>query len=121
MNQLTLQQLFGTGAIQDAQVLRIDKSDLTMLTPLTNNTAESLLVALLLKAFENFIGILTTENDIPITDDDGNSITYDQGDRFYEFVEFMPWEPYIEQRQALVIRNTIIMHSFISYEVESFA
>ncbi|MCC5640546.1 hypothetical protein LC593_32900 [Nostoc sp. CHAB 5844] len=44
-----LQIYFGNGARQDSNYLYIKKSDLTGLTPLVNNSAESLLIALLLK------------------------------------------------------------------------
>lgn len=47
----TLIQVFGTNAIQDATTLTISKADLTSvgLTPSANNTAESLLLAIMLK------------------------------------------------------------------------
>ncbi|ARV60628.1 hypothetical protein BZZ01_20240 [Nostocales cyanobacterium HT-58-2] len=48
MAEPTLQQVFGTNATQDANILTIKKSDLTGvgLTPAATNTAESLVVAL---------------------------------------------------------------------------
>lgn len=45
----SLARFFGVNAKQDASYLYIQKSDLILLTPRVNNTAESLLVALLLR------------------------------------------------------------------------
>lgn len=50
MAEPTLEQVFGVGAVQDADTLTIQKSALTGLTATANNTAESLLVAILKKA-----------------------------------------------------------------------
>ncbi|WP_414622045.1 hypothetical protein [Calothrix sp. CCY 0018] len=54
MAEPTLQEIFGTGASQDLASLTIDKTDLTAvgLTADANNTGESLLIAVLLKARE---------------------------------------------------------------------
>jgi hypothetical protein len=50
MAEPTLQQVFGANATQDSSYLTIYKSDLTGLVPSSDNTAESLLVALVLQA-----------------------------------------------------------------------
>ncbi|RUT08430.1 hypothetical protein DSM106972_015980 [Dulcicalothrix desertica PCC 7102] len=52
MAEPTLAQVFGANATQDASFLTISKSDLALvgLTPLADNTAESLKVAILLLA-----------------------------------------------------------------------
>jgi hypothetical protein len=50
MAQPTLQQLFGANCSQTSTQFIIDKSDLEGLTPSENNSAESLLVAILKKA-----------------------------------------------------------------------
>lgn len=50
MAEPTLQQVFGAGATQTATTITITKADLTGLTASATNTAESLFVALLLKA-----------------------------------------------------------------------
>lgn len=120
MLALTLAQLFGDSASQTATELVIKKADLAAvgLTPLFNNRAEQLVVAILLQILENFQGVLTDENGEYITDENGNPITYDQGDQFYEFLQLFLWELHIEQRSfGIVIRHTIIMHSF-TYETE---
>lgn len=60
MAEITLTQVFGAGAIQDATTLTILKSDLVAvgLTASANNNGESLLTAILKLASTN----LTTEN-----------------------------------------------------------
>lgn len=50
MSEPTLSSVFGDGASQTSTTLTISKADLPGLTATANNTAESLLVALLLKA-----------------------------------------------------------------------
>lgn len=50
MAEPTLTQVFGAGAVQDATTFTITKADLTGLTASANNSAESLFVAILLKA-----------------------------------------------------------------------
>jgi hypothetical protein len=47
MPELTLTQVFGAGATQDANTLTIAKADLTGLTASANNTADSLVVGLI--------------------------------------------------------------------------
>lgn len=49
MAEPTLESVFGTSAVQDLSIITIAKSDLPGLTADANNTAESLLVAILLK------------------------------------------------------------------------
>lgn len=53
MAEPTLQSVFGTNATQNTTTLTISKADLTGLTATSSNTAESLLVAILLKAKES--------------------------------------------------------------------
>lgn len=50
MAEPTLTDIFGANAVQDATTITITKSDLTGLTASSNNTGESLLVAIALKA-----------------------------------------------------------------------
>jgi hypothetical protein len=50
MAEPTLQQVFGANATQNATTITIAKADLTGLTASETNTAESLLVAILIKA-----------------------------------------------------------------------
>jgi hypothetical protein len=59
MADYTIQELFGSGATQNSTSITIQKADLTSLTPSVSNTAESILVALLV---DIWLGILTLEN-----------------------------------------------------------
>ncbi|MBH8575459.1 hypothetical protein I8752_21090 [Nostocaceae cyanobacterium CENA369] len=116
---LTLTQIFGAGATQDSQYLVIPKSDLPGLTPSSNNTAESLVVALLLKALENFEGVLTDENGNTITDENNNPITYYQGD-WVELMRVFQWNSsYIKERLGnYYLTNTLVAENFAVYELE---
>jgi hypothetical protein len=111
MNQLTLQQLFGVNFYQDGQVLRINKSDLS-LTPAITNTAESLLVAILLKALDNFQGKITTEDDEPITDEYGNPFTFDNSNEF-ELLSVFVFNSYLLERKGnLHVAHNIVIHEY---------
>ena len=50
MAELTLTDIFGAGATQDANTVTIQKSSLPRLTPSVNNTAESLFTGIILKS-----------------------------------------------------------------------
>ncbi|MEH2065137.1 MAG: hypothetical protein V7K50_23235 [Nostoc sp.] len=50
MAELTLQQIFGANATQDATTLTIHKADLLRLTASSTNTGESLLTGILITA-----------------------------------------------------------------------
>lgn len=78
----TLQQLFGANATQDNQSLVIRKSDLPGLTPSVNNTAESLLVAILLQSWGEFEGLLVDETGEPVVDETGEAIGYNHRELF---------------------------------------
>lgn len=78
MENLTLEQTFGKNAIQNAEFLIIQKASLPKLSPAINNTAESLLIALILQAWNEFQGELIDEMEEIIVDEYGNAISYDQ-------------------------------------------
>jgi hypothetical protein len=113
MLALTLAQLFGDSATQSATELIIKKADLVAvgLTATANNRAEQLIVALLLKALENFEGTLTDENGNKITDELNNPIPYDNRN-LWELLEILRWGTYIPEGATDRIRNQIIIHSF---------
>lgn len=115
--ELTLVQLFGVNAFQDGQVLIINKSDLPGLTPLANNTAESLLVAIILKSLENFQGTIKDEYNNAITDEYNNVITYDNTNQF-SAVDLFLWASYLESRVMLnvVICHQLIIHFYTLYD-----
>lgn len=77
---LTLAQCFGDSATQNISTLVIHKTELPGLNAVSSNTAESLVVGILLKILENFEGKLTTETGETITNETGVAITFNQGD-----------------------------------------
>ncbi|MEH1971108.1 hypothetical protein [Nostoc sp.] len=113
MQALTLQELFGVNATQTATELVIKKADLVAvgLTPQTNNRAEQLVVAILLKALENFEGALTDENNNRVTDELNHSITYDNRN-LWELLEIFHWGIYIPDGHTDKMRNQIIIYSY---------
>ncbi len=120
MSQLTLQQLFGVNSSQDNQTLTIQKSGLS-LTPQINNTAESLLVAILLKALENFQGQLTDPSGNKITDPQGVIVDYNNSN-LYETLLIEPWQGYIKERDYfLYVTDTLIIQQFTEYADNEFS
>lgn len=110
MQNLTLQQLFGTNASQNATTITIKKSDFAGLTPGANNSAESLLAAILLLAANEFGGRLVDEADFAIVDETGETILYDQRG-LYEKLNVGFWRRrYFEEK----VMDTFIMNAFIS-------
>lgn len=112
MQALTLEQLFGVNAIQTSQSLTITKADLPFLTPSSNNTAESLLAAIVLKVLENFRFAITNENSQYITDENGQFIEFDNGD-FIPSLYVFRWDSIIAQRdENYYIRDTIVIQDY---------
>jgi hypothetical protein len=112
LNPLSLAQLFGEGAYQDASVLVIQKSDLLRLTPQANNTAESLLAAILITAYSAFSGTITTGDNQPITTEYGASLTFDNSEAF-ELLRIIDWTPFqFLRRDEKYINNQIIVDSY---------
>jgi hypothetical protein len=110
ITNLSLQQLFGARAYQDSDRLVINKGDLSNLSANATNTAETLLVAILLNAHSNFEGILVDENFESIIDETGQSISYDHS-QLYEKINLWFWK-----RQIIVgkILDTFVINCFIS-------
>ncbi|MBW4571602.1 MAG: hypothetical protein KME31_27370 [Tolypothrix carrinoi HA7290-LM1] len=108
MESLSITQLFGIGAFQDENNLVIQKSSLLKLTPKLNNTAESLLIAILITASRNFKGIVTDELNRAITNQSNQSIFFDNSEAF-ELIKMIEWKPFV------VLRNNqrYIMHQII--------
>ncbi|RAM50388.1 MAG: hypothetical protein C6Y22_17485 [Hapalosiphonaceae cyanobacterium JJU2] len=82
MTDLTLAELFGAGAIQNASNLTIQKADLPGLTASVNNRAEQLLVAIILKAQQQFQSILVDETGELIVDENEQSISSDNSELY---------------------------------------
>ncbi|WP_041565276.1 hypothetical protein [Nostoc punctiforme] len=110
---LNLQQIFGENATQDIDTLIIKKSDLIGLTASPSNTAESLLVAILLRASYAFEGSIGDEHGNKLSDEHGNSIGYSYR-TFYEFLNVFIWEPkyVVRDENQLFIKDTIVAESY---------
>jgi hypothetical protein len=106
----TLQQLFGTNAMQDNQSLVIRKSDLPLLTPSLNNTASSLLVAILLQAWNEFEGLLVDESGETVVDETGDALGYDQRG-LYEKLHLWFWKRQFTGGKVL---DTFVIDCFIT-------
>lgn len=139
LKSLSLTQLFGDGAYQNASFLVIQKASLLRLTPLPINTAESLLVGIILTALTNFAkGVITDENNQCITDgsktitDENNNCISDENNQcivfeipqcFYfdnsesfELIQMIEWKPFsFTRNNQKYINNQIIVDSFTPY------
>lgn len=112
MYNLSLNQLFGEGATQDKDVLIINKASLIKLTSSPNNTAESILVAILITALSSFQGSISDENNEIITDGNQKPIQFDNSE-FYELFKIILWKPFQIQRTNLpYLINQIIVFSY---------
>ena len=114
MQALTLQELFGVNASQTATELVIRKADLVAigLTPQTNNRAEQLIVAILLKALSSFQGYLTDENGNILTDENNAPIGYDNR-HLYELLEVFRWDAYAKEKgDNVYLTETIVIYSY---------
>lgn len=107
---LSLQQLFGANVYQDIDRLVINKGDLSNLSASASNTAESLLLAILLNAHNNFEGILVDENFESIIDETGQLISYDHS-QLYKKVNLWFWR---RQFIADKILDSFVIDCFIS-------
>jgi hypothetical protein len=115
MESLFLSQLFGGGATQTSATLTISKADLIGLTASSSNTAESLLVAILLTALANFQGLITDENGVPITNENEVNISFDNSEAF-ELLKLIPWSPFIAARDnQACITNQIVFFAYSVY------
>ncbi|MBD2508283.1 hypothetical protein H6G91_13505 [Nostoc muscorum FACHB-395] len=113
LNRLSLADIFGKGVTQNATVLVIQKSDLLRLTPQVNNTAESLLAAILITALPAFSGTITTEDNQSITTEDGTPLTFDNSEAF-ELLKVIPWTPFqFVRRDTKYINNQIIIEAYV--------
>ncbi len=89
MPELSLQQIFGDNAYQNVDFLVCSKDDFFNLTSVTSNRAESLLVAMLIKAFNNYRSQLTDSEGNIISDSINNRVTYNY---ISEFTDLKYWK-----------------------------
>ena len=114
---IALQQLFGENATQTETTLIINKNDLFGLIPSSNNTAESLLAAIALKADYLFEGIVSDENGNLLSDENGDLIGYDYRE-IYELLSMFIWEPkfVLKSQTELYKKDTIIAQSYTNLQ-----
>lgn len=116
LQHLSLAQVFGEGAFQDAGVLIIQKASLLKLTATISNTPESLIAAILITALTNFAGIITDENNLPITDENNRSFTFDNSEAF-ELIKIFEWQAFqFDRNNQKCINNQIIVEQYILNE-----
>ncbi|HEY9701239.1 MAG TPA: hypothetical protein V6C58_02280 [Allocoleopsis sp.] len=101
---MDLTNAFGDNFYQDNEKIVIRKSDLLGLTPLPNNTAESLLIALVLKFRGMFEGVLLDDNNDQLTDEDNSPITYNQAILYPDFRLWL-WRVTIDKKNNLICKN----------------
>ena len=111
MNQLSIQQVFGINAEQDASSLTLYKENFYNLTASFDNKAESLLIAILLNLHSNFEGNILDENNSAVTDEFNKPITFSNLN-LYELLNVFYWK-----RQLLegkVVDIFVVEHNAIS-------
>lgn len=82
------------------------------MTPLIDNTAESLLASMLITALANFQGNITNENNQPITDENNQILTFDNSEAF-ELIKMIEWMPFqFERNNQKYINNQIIIEAY---------
>ncbi len=112
MQQLTLQQLFGARAYQDSDRLVINKGDLFNLSASATNTAESLLVAIVINACRQFEGNVTDELDRLVTDQLNHPITYNNS-KLFELLNVFYWNhQYITSQNTNKILDTFVVEEY---------
>ena len=113
MQNLTLQQIFGANATQTATTLTITKADLSGLTSAANNRAEQTFVAILLQLHQHFEGLLTDDRGKIVTDEQGQTIAYDN--KFlYEKICLYFWKrQFIYQRNLPEILDSFVLELFL--------
>lgn len=77
MTLLTIQQLLGVNVVETSTTITICKTDLLGLTPLLNNTADSLFAGIINTVHQQYEGQVTDENGLTVTDQNGLALTYD--------------------------------------------
>ena len=95
---MLLQELFGANAYQDINSVVISKLDFCNLTATDSNTAESLLIAIVINACDRFIGTVNDQDGIAITNLDNTPINYDNS-ALYDLLNIFYWKRQFSQRQ----------------------
>lgn len=106
--------LFGEGFYQDAEVVVIQKSSLPRLNPSPQNTAESLLAALILQAVSVFSGVLQDQNGEVLTNEDDKPLEFDNS-ALYELLTVSLWRVFPHTRYGVpAITHTFLVELYAS-------
>ncbi|MEH1783264.1 MAG: hypothetical protein V7L26_30075 [Nostoc sp.] len=112
MALLTLQQVFGSNATQNATTVTFLKGDLQGLTPQTVNTADSIFAGIVNNVWQQFEGSLTDQNGITVTDQGGTSVTYDNH-LYYDTTKVQFWGYSFPSGE---INSVFIISEIVPYE-----
>lgn len=111
---LTIQDLFGAGASQNAQFLFIQKADLLGLTVSTNNRAEQLLAGVVLTASQQFEGLLSDEMGDTVIDESGNTISYNNSELYDFYLTF--WRKiFLLRSNTPCLLNQFVVFNYLPY------
>lgn len=106
--------LFGKGFYQDYNEIRIQKSSLSRLNPVANNSAQSILAALLLQALGTFHGYLENEKGEILQLDTGEPIEFDNS-ALYERLNLSLWRVFPQIKYGVpVITHTFLIQIYAS-------
>ena len=110
MQAFTLQQLFGENASQTATTLTISKVDLATvgLTPAASNSAESLLVAIILNLLSEFEGEV-----YDLVDSNGGKIIYSSTDTTFESLYSFYWRRIKDTTNY--VKDQIVINQYTVY------
>lgn len=111
MHHVNLDNLFGANAYQTDNFLVINKANFATLTATSENTGESLLIAILLNAANYFKGVIVDEQGIAIMDEQGIAITYSNLEA-YQTINVKLWKTQLLQGQKNIIDSTFIVDIF---------
>jgi len=118
MLRLTPEQLFGEGFYQDSEVIRIQKGSLPRLTAAATNTAQSLLISLILLAASNFSGYLENESGEVLTNEQDQPLEFDNAS-LYESLVVSFWRATPQKKYGVpVIVYTFLIEFFASSEID---
>ncbi len=106
--ELSLSQAFGANASQSIDSLIISKTDLSLLGAV-NNTADSLVVAIILQLLDNFQGNLTDNNNDIVVDNNNISVTYDNSN-YWDNIGLNYW--------GKTLPNGLIRYVFLFHEYQ---
>jgi len=112
MLNLTLAQVFGANATQDATTLTIQKADLLGLTAAADNRGEQLLVGMLLQLHQHFEGVLTDQEGNSIIDQRAITVNFDNR-VLYEKLDLWFWKrQFIKRQERNYLLDTFILSAF---------